>query len=168
MPRDTSTARSPCLRAEKCEVRRIVLTDAGGLSAPDARRVAEARAAVALRHRLSGRKISIDRRRYEQGLEIRKAGDLRDDFDRIDVLVHPQSIVHSLVEFGRFGERAPERPCAFRYGRPATTPIACRRISQVDVAVVGPANLRALDAARFPVRPDRDRGRTRGGTRAAG
>ena len=85
------------------EVRRLVLTASGGpfreLSQGDLERV---RPEAALQHPTwqMGRKITIDSATLmNKGLEVIEAHWLFGvDADRIDVLIHPQSIVHSMVE----------------------------------------------------------------------
>ena len=85
------------------EVRRLVLTASGGpfreLTQADLERV---RPEAALQHPTwqMGRKITIDSATLmNKGLEVIEAHWLFGvDADRIDVLIHPQSIVHSMVE----------------------------------------------------------------------
>jgi len=86
------------------EIRRLILTASGGpfraLPEADLERV---RPEAALRHPTwqMGRKITIDSATLmNKGLEVIEAHWLFGvDADRIDVLIHPQSIVHSMVEF---------------------------------------------------------------------
>jgi len=85
-------------------IRRIILTASGGpfrTWSPEA--LAGVTAAQALRHPNweMGRKITIDSATMmNKGLEIIEARWLFDVIpERIDVVVHPQSIVHSLVEY---------------------------------------------------------------------
>lgn len=93
-----------CLAGEPPEaVRRLILTASGG---PFRGRSRESLAAVeaveALRHPTwdMGPRITIDSATmFNKGLEIVEAHYLFDvDYDRIDVVVHPQSILHSAVE----------------------------------------------------------------------
>jgi 1-deoxy-D-xylulose-5-phosphate reductoisomerase len=85
------------------EVRRLVLTASGGpfreLTQRDLERV---RPEAALKHPTwqMGRKITIDSATLmNKGLEVIEAHWLFGvDAERIDVLIHPQSIVHSMVE----------------------------------------------------------------------
>jgi 1-deoxy-D-xylulose-5-phosphate reductoisomerase len=85
------------------EIRRLVLTASGGpfreLTPGDLERV---RPEAALQHPTwrMGRKITIDSATLmNKGLEVIEAHWLFGvDADHIDVLIHPQSIVHSLVE----------------------------------------------------------------------
>jgi len=85
------------------EVRRLVLTASGGpFRAWPAERLLTARPEDALRHPTwqMGRKITIDSATLmNKGLEVIEAHWLFDvPANRIDVVVHPQSIVHSMVE----------------------------------------------------------------------
>ncbi|HUF30903.1 MAG TPA: 1-deoxy-D-xylulose-5-phosphate reductoisomerase [Gemmatimonadaceae bacterium] len=85
-------------------IRRVVLTASGGpFRSWPANRLAHATVADALRHPTwsMGRKISVDSATLaNKALEVIEAHFLFGlGFDRIDVVVHPQSVVHSLVEF---------------------------------------------------------------------
>ena len=94
-----------CLKGyRKSAVRRIILTASGG---PFRGRSAEDMSQVTLEEALQhprwkmGKKITIDSATMmNKGLEILEAKWLFDiGFDMIDVCVHPQSIVHSMVEY---------------------------------------------------------------------
>ena len=94
-----------CLRSgDASEVARIVLTASGGpfrgRSRADLEHVG---IADALAHPTwsMGPKITIDSSTLvNKGLEVIEAHELFGvDYDRIDVVVHPQSVVHSMVEF---------------------------------------------------------------------
>jgi 1-deoxy-D-xylulose-5-phosphate reductoisomerase len=92
-----------CLRAGT-EVRRIVLTASGG---PFRGRTADDLASVTIDDALAhptwsmGPKITVDSSTLmNKGLEVIEAHELFGvGYDAIDVVVHPQSIVHSMVEF---------------------------------------------------------------------
>ena len=87
-----------------CEVRRLILTASGG---PFRTWPAEKLAAVTIEQALKhptwtmGAKITIDSATlFNKGLEMIEARWLFDvEMARVDVIVHPQSIVHSMVEF---------------------------------------------------------------------
>ena len=84
-------------------VRRIVLTASGGpFRGRDRDDLAEVTVADALAHPTwqMGPKITVDSSTLmNKGLEVIEAHELFGiDYDRIDVVVHPQSIVHSMVE----------------------------------------------------------------------
>jgi 1-deoxy-D-xylulose-5-phosphate reductoisomerase len=86
------------------EVRRLVLTASGGPFRDwSADRIEAATLADALRHPTwrMGRKITVDSATLaNKALEVIEAHYFFGlPFDRIDVVVHPQSVVHSLVEF---------------------------------------------------------------------
>ncbi len=93
-----------CLEARASDVRRILLTASGGpfRTRPSAE-LAGVTPEEALRHPnwTMGAKITVDSATMmNKGLEMIEAKWLFDcDLDRIDVLIHPQSVVHSLVEY---------------------------------------------------------------------
>lgn len=85
-------------------VRRLILTASGGpFRRWTTEQIAAATPAQALKHPTwdMGRKISIDSATlFNKGLEMIEARWLFDvPMSRVDVVVHPQSIVHSMVEF---------------------------------------------------------------------
>jgi 1-deoxy-D-xylulose-5-phosphate reductoisomerase len=85
-------------------VKRLILTASGGpFRTASAETIATATPAQALKHPTwnMGAKISIDSATlFNKGLEMIEARWLFDvEMDRVDVVVHPQSIVHSMVEF---------------------------------------------------------------------
>ena len=94
-----------CLEGSRKEdLKRIILTASGGpFLNVAARQLKKVTLRQALRHPRwkMGKKITIDSASMmNKGLEIIEARWLfNTSFDRIDVLVHPQSLVHSMVEF---------------------------------------------------------------------
>lgn len=94
-----------CLRAgERGEVATLVLTGSGG---PFRGRSRSSLASVTVDEALAhptwrmGPKITVDSSTLmNKGLEVIEAHELFDvDYDRIEVVIHPQSIVHSMVTF---------------------------------------------------------------------
>jgi 1-deoxy-D-xylulose-5-phosphate reductoisomerase len=95
-----------CLRSsnDAREVARLLLTASGG---PFRGRTADDLATVTVAEALAhptwsmGPKITVDSSTLmNKGLEVIEAHELFDvPFDAIDVVVHPQSVVHSMVEF---------------------------------------------------------------------
>ncbi|MDB6071642.1 MAG: dxr [Verrucomicrobiales bacterium] len=89
---------------DPAEVSRLILTASGGpfRSWPN-ERIAAATLAEALKHPTweMGRKITIDSATlFNKGLEMIEARWLFNvPMERVDVIVHPQSIIHSMVEF---------------------------------------------------------------------
>ena len=93
-----------CLSGEDQEAARIILTASGGpFRQYSPEQLAEVTVAQALRHPSwrMGRKVTVDSATLmNKGLEVIEAHWLFNmPYDRIDVLVHPQSVIHSMVEF---------------------------------------------------------------------
>lgn len=93
-----------CTNNRKRELKRILLTASGGpFRGRDREGLKDVTVEQALKHPRwnMGRKISIDSATLmNKGLEIIEAHWLFDtDYDRIDVVIHPESIIHSMVEY---------------------------------------------------------------------
>src|SRR5205807_925875 len=94
-----------CLRGENAsEVHRLILTASGGpfrRATDDQLRSVTVEQALAHPTWLMGPKVTIDSATLmNKGLEVIEAHWLFDiPLDRIDVIVHPESIIHSMVEF---------------------------------------------------------------------
>ncbi|MEJ7724240.1 MAG: 1-deoxy-D-xylulose-5-phosphate reductoisomerase [Ilumatobacteraceae bacterium] len=95
-----------CLRssADRSEVARLVVTASGGpFRGRSAGELGDVTIEEALAHPTwsMGPKITVDSSTLmNKGLEVIEAHELFGvDFDHIDVVVHPQSVVHSMVEF---------------------------------------------------------------------
>jgi 1-deoxy-D-xylulose-5-phosphate reductoisomerase len=93
-----------CLRGEEQAPRRIILTASGGpFRTYSKKQMAAITVAKALQHPSwrMGKKVTIDSATLmNKGLEVIEARWLFDvSIDSITVLIHPQSIVHSMVEF---------------------------------------------------------------------
>ena len=128
---------------QRTEVAKIILTASGG---PFFGRTAEALTAVtvedALRHPRwrMGKKISIDSATLmNKALEIIEARWLFAMSPRdIEVLVHPQSVVHSLVEFhdgsviAQLGEADMRVPIAYALSYPERLPLDVPRLSLAE------------------------------------
>ncbi|HEX6974714.1 MAG TPA: 1-deoxy-D-xylulose-5-phosphate reductoisomerase, partial [Vicinamibacterales bacterium] len=148
-----------CLHGrDTSDVRRLVLTASGGPfrgMEPDA--LHGVTPDDALRHPTwtMGKKITIDSATLmNKGLEVIEARWLFDvGADRIDVLVHPQSIVHSMVEFvdgsiiAQLGVTDMQLPIqyAFSYPERWSAPLP-----PLDLARAGRLEFEAPDVTRFP------------------
>jgi 1-deoxy-D-xylulose-5-phosphate reductoisomerase len=139
-------------------VERVTLTASGGPFRTMAReRLARVTPEEALRHPTwsMGAKISIDSATLmNKGLELIEAHHLFGlPHDRLDVLVHPQSIVHALVTYKDGGVVAglsvPDMriPIAHCLGWPARLAWQAPRL---DLAAIGSLTFGAPDLARFP------------------
>ena len=140
------------------EVKRVILTASGGpLRTWSAAALNDARPEDALRHPTwrMGRKITIDSATLmNKGLEVIEAHWLFDvPADRISVVVHPQSIVHSLVELtdgstiAQLGVTDMRLPIqyAFSYPERWKTPLPA-----LDLTKAGTLEFMAPDLERFP------------------
>ena len=139
-------------------VERIHLTASGGpFRTWDRKRIAGATAAQALKHPNwdMGAKVTIDSATMmNKGFEVIEAKWLFDmDPDRINVVVHPESVIHSMVEFrdgAVFAQLAcPDmrEPIAFALAFPQRLDIGARRL---DFAALGGLSFEAPDTGRFP------------------
>jgi 1-deoxy-D-xylulose-5-phosphate reductoisomerase len=140
------------------DVARIVLTASGGpFRTWSAERIAGASVAQALAHPNweMGPKITIDSATLmNKGLEVIEARWLFDvPPERVAVVVHPQSIVHSLVEMcdgsvlAQLGLPDMRVPIAVALAHPERIPLETARL---DLARVGRLDFEAPDLARFP------------------
>ena len=148
-----------CLEGAKSqEVRKIILTASGGpfrkSSSEDLKKVTVAQA---LKHPTwsMGKKITIDSATmFNKGLEMIEAHWLFGlPMNQVDVVVHPQSIVHSLVEFvdGSVLAQLSVTDMCFPIQYAVTYPE--RRPSglpPLDLAKIGSLTFEAPDEKRFP------------------
>jgi 1-deoxy-D-xylulose-5-phosphate reductoisomerase len=143
---------------KKKSVRRIVLTASGGpFRTTPHRRLAAVTVAEALAHPnwCMGKKITVDSATLmNKGLEVIEARWLFGfDADRIDVVVHPQSIIHSMVEFidssviAQMGLPDMRAPIGYALAWPDRRPLA---LPSLDLATVGTMTFEAPDTGRFP------------------
>ena len=140
------------------QVARLVLTASGGpfrRSSLDEMARVTPEQAVAHPNWSMGAKISVDSATMaNKGLEMIEAAYLFDQpADKIDVVVHPESIIHSLVEMVDGSTLAQMGPPDMK------TPIACalawpERVAwdapRLDLAQLGKLTFEAPDEARFP------------------
>jgi 1-deoxy-D-xylulose-5-phosphate reductoisomerase len=148
-----------CLRGEDpASVRRLVLTASGG---PFRERPLDTLFAVtveeALRHPnwSMGPKITVDSATMmNKGLEIIEAHFLFDmPYSRIDVVIHPPSVVHSCVEFcdgatlAQLGLPDMRVPIALALSGGRRLEGVC---AAVDLAAASPLEFQEVDPRRFP------------------
>jgi 1-deoxy-D-xylulose-5-phosphate reductoisomerase len=102
-----------------------------------------------------GRKISVDSATLmNKGLEVIEASWLFGmSAERIDVVIHPQSVVHSMVEFpdgsvlAQLGSPDMRTPLAYALAWPERIESGAQRL---DFAQLGALTFEAPDRARFP------------------
>jgi 1-deoxy-D-xylulose-5-phosphate reductoisomerase len=140
------------------QVRSITLTASGGPFRDwPAERLALATPAEAVRHPNwdMGAKISVDSATMmNKGLELIEASYLFPiGLDRLRIIVHPQSIVHSMVEYrdgstlAQLGPSDMRVPIASALAWPGRMDTPCERL---DLAAVGELTFRDPDELRFP------------------
>jgi 1-deoxy-D-xylulose-5-phosphate reductoisomerase len=140
------------------EVRRLLLTASGGpLRQVPAGELAEVTPERALRHPnwTMGEKITIDSATLmNKGLEVIEARWLFGvEPRRIDIVVHPESIVHSMVEYidgsmvAQLGVSDMRGPISYALGHPERLPLD---ISPLDLARLGRLTFEPPDPERFP------------------
>jgi 1-deoxy-D-xylulose-5-phosphate reductoisomerase len=147
-----------CLRgARDGEVRRLILTASGGPFRDwDAEALADATREHALQHPTwdMGPKITVDSATLvNKALEVIEAHFLFSlPYDRIEAVVHPQSIIHSMVEFvdgsvvAQMGFPNMELPILYALTHPAR--IADERTTY-DPVGAGPLTFQPVDTSRF-------------------
>ena len=146
------------LAAQGNELRRIHLTASGGPFRTWTReRIAAATAADALKHPNwdMGAKVTIDSATMmNKGFELIEACWLFDVTpDMVNVLVHPESIIHSMVEFednaiiAQMGCPDMREPIGFALSFPARLSVGNKKI---DFATIGALHFEAPDPSRFP------------------
>ncbi len=146
-----------CLQGGRIEdVRSITLTASGGpLRLVDNLDAVTPAQAIAHPNWDMGAKISVDSATmFNKGLELIEAHHLFPiDLDRIRIVVHPQSVIHSLVEYrdgstlaqlGPSDMRVPIASC-LAWPQRMETPMA-----PLDLAAIGELTFHAPDEVRFP------------------
>lgn len=139
-------------------VRRIMLTASGGpfrTLAPGKLATVTPAQACAHPNWVMGRKISVDSATMmNKGLEVIEAGWLFDlPMDRIDVVLHPQSLIHSLVEYedgsmlAQMGNPDMRIPISHALGWPERIGSGA---AALDLLAAASLQFEAPDAARYP------------------
>ncbi len=148
-----------CLRGEKrSEVRRLILTASGGpFRTKSKREIENATRAEALNHPnwKMGEKVTIDSATLmNKGLEVIEARWLFDfSGEEIDVLVHPESIVHSLIEMVDGSLKAQMGVADMRHAIQYALTFPDRKPSELaplDLTKFSQLNFEEADIERFP------------------
>jgi 1-deoxy-D-xylulose-5-phosphate reductoisomerase len=162
--------------ASRERVSRLILTASGGPFrgwSREAMAGATVEQAVAHPKWSMGRKISVDSAQMmNKGLEMIEASYLfAMPPEQIDVLIHPQSVVHSLVEYAdgstlaQLGEPDMRTPIACAWSWPDRVPWPAPKL---DLAAIGQLTFEAPDEESFPaLRLARDALTAGGGAPAA-
>ena len=146
------------LAAQGNKVEKIHLTASGGpFRTWERAKIAAATACEALKHPNwdMGAKVTIDSATMmNKGFEVIEAKWLFDmDPDKINVVVHPESIIHSMVEFtdgaviAQMGCPDMREPIGFALSFPERVSVGNRKL---DFATLGQISFEAPDLKRFP------------------
>lgn len=148
-----------CLQGNRHEdVDKLILTASGGpFRSVDRAAIAQKRAADALKHPnwCMGAKITIDSATMmNKGLEVIEARWLFDiPEDRIDVVVHPQSIIHSMIQYrdssvmAQMGLPDMRLPIHYAFNYPGRHRSG---LPKMDFAALSALTFEAPDMERFP------------------
>ena len=142
------------------DVRRLIITASGGpFRTWPAERIADATVDDALNHPTwrMGSKITVDSATLaNKALEVIEAHHLFGiPYDRIEVVVHPQSIVHSFVEFvdgsvlAQMGVPSMELPVLYAFTWPER--VADGGVPSYDPVATGPLTFEPVRADAFPM-----------------
>jgi 1-deoxy-D-xylulose-5-phosphate reductoisomerase len=148
-----------CLVGENIEdVKRIILTGSGGpFRTRDLHTFSEISLKEALNHPnwSMGNKITIDSATMmNKGLEVIEARWLFDlQINQIDILIHPQSIIHSMVEFNDRSIKAqlgiPDMKIPIQYALTYPTHVLTEW-DELDLAKIGTLTFEEKDIEKFP------------------
>lgn len=147
-----------CLQGEHTRIEKLILTASGGpFRTWDKEEIAKATRAQALKHPNwdMGAKVTIDSASMmNKGLEMIEASWLFNvNPDDIEIVVHPQSIVHSMVQFtdgclkAQLGAPDMRVPIQYALSYPERVSLDTRRISFAELAHL---DFYAPDTTRFP------------------
>ncbi|CAN0890303.1 1-deoxy-D-xylulose 5-phosphate reductoisomerase, chloroplastic [Linum grandiflorum] len=142
-------------------LRRIILTASGG-SFRDlpVEKLKDVKVADALKHPnwSMGKKITVDSATlFNKGLEVIEAHYLFGaDYDNIDIVIHPQSIIHSMIEtqdssvLAQLGWPDMRLPILYTMSWPDRVPCSEVTWPRLDLCKLGSLTFRAPDNVKYP------------------
>ncbi len=148
-----------CLNGEKAEVARIILTASGGpFYHRSPKQLANVTAEEALKHPTwkMGRKVTIDSATLlNKGLEVIEAHWLFSiPFEKIEIVIHPQSIIHSLVEFTDGSLKAqlsiPDMRFPIQYALSYPGRLANPGLPRINLGRLNALTFETIDYSMFP------------------
>ena len=148
-----------CLRGEKAKMAQLILTASGGpLYHYSPSQLAKVTAEEALQHPTwkMGRKVTIDSATLmNKGLEAIEAHWLFSiPFNKIEIAVHPQSIVHSLVEFADSSVKAqlsfPDMRLPIQYALSYPERLPNSKLPHLDLIQVNSLTFEPVNYSNFP------------------
>jgi 1-deoxy-D-xylulose-5-phosphate reductoisomerase len=148
-----------CLQGEKSKVARLILTASGGpFYHHSALRLTKVTVEEALEHPIwkMGQKVTIDSATLmNKGLEAIEASWLFSiPLNKIEIVIHPQSIIHSLVEFVDGSMKAqlsvPDMRFAIQYALSYPERLANDSLPRVNLARLNSLTFETINYALFP------------------
>lgn len=148
-----------CLQGERSKPKRIFLTASGGpFYGYSSSELSEVTVKQALHHPTwkMGRKITVDSATLlNKGLEVIEAHWLFNiPFEKIDVLIHPQCIVHSMIEFIDGAVKAqlsfPDMRLPIQYALCYPERLLNLKLPSLDLSKVRCLNFEPVEKSRFP------------------
>jgi 1-deoxy-D-xylulose-5-phosphate reductoisomerase len=148
-----------CLQGDKGKVARLILTASGGpFYHHSAVRLTEVTVEEALEHPIwkMGKKVTIDSATLmNKGLEAIEASWLFSiPLNKIEIVIHPQSIIHSLVEFVDGSMKAqlsiPDMRFAIQYALSYPDRLANDSLPRINLARLNSLKFETINHAMFP------------------
>jgi 1-deoxy-D-xylulose-5-phosphate reductoisomerase len=148
-----------CIRGEKSNISRLILTASGGsFLRYSPVKLSKVTVKEALNHPTwqMGKKVTIDSATLmNKGLEVIEAHWLFSvPFKRIEIVIHPKSIVHSLVEFTDGSIKAqlslPDMHLPIQYALSYPRRFRKERLSAFDLAKIASLDFEAVNYHQFP------------------
>ncbi|MBM4447323.1 MAG: 1-deoxy-D-xylulose-5-phosphate reductoisomerase [Chloroflexi bacterium] len=148
-----------CLRGEKAEVARLILTASGGpFYHYSPAQLTKVTIEEALRHPTwrMGKKVTIDSATLmNKGLEAIEAHWLFSiPFSKIEIVIHPQSVIHSLVEFIDGSLKAqlsiPDMHFSIQYALSYPKRFANPSLPRIDLTRLNSLTFETIDYSIFP------------------
>ncbi|KAI7754074.1 hypothetical protein M8C21_009589 [Ambrosia artemisiifolia] len=142
-------------------LRRIILTASGGAFRDwPVEKLKDVKVADALKHPnwSMGKKITVDSATlFNKGLEVIEAHYLYgSDYDNIDIVIHPQSIIHSMVEtqdssvLAQLGWPDMRLPILYTLSWPDRIPCSEITWPRLDLCKLGSLTFKAPDNVKYP------------------
>ncbi len=147
-----------CLQGEAGEIGRLILTASGGPFYHQPEILAKATVDDALRHPTwkMGKKVTIDSATLmNKGLEAIEASWLFSiPLNKIEIVIHPQSVIHSLVEFVDGSIKAqlsmPDMRFAIQYALAYPERFANEKLPRINFAQLNSLTFETLNYSMFP------------------
>jgi 1-deoxy-D-xylulose-5-phosphate reductoisomerase len=148
-----------CLRGEQAEVARLILTASGGpFYHYSPKQLAKVTMKEALQHPTwkMGRKVTIDSATLiNKGLELIEAHWLFSiPFKKMEVVIHPQSIIHSMVEFAdgtiKAQLSAPDMRFSIQYALSYPERLSNPKLPHIDLARLNSLTFETINYSMFP------------------